>query len=55
MFNGQERTLPEFEQLFEESGWRLESVKRPDMSYQSFIVAVPSDSVSMNCKCVVQI
>ncbi|KAF8909115.1 O-methyltransferase [Mucidula mucida] len=47
MFNGQERTLPEFERLFEESGWRLESVKRPDMSYQSFIVAVPSD-VPMN-------
>ncbi|KAF8891908.1 S-adenosyl-L-methionine-dependent methyltransferase [Mucidula mucida] len=45
--NGQERTLPEFERLFEESGWRLESVKRPDMSYQSFIVAVPSD-VPMN-------
>ncbi|KAF8907175.1 O-methyltransferase [Mucidula mucida] len=47
MINGQERTLPEFERLFEESGWRLESVKRPDMSYQSFIVAVPSD-VPMN-------
>ncbi|KAF9032715.1 O-methyltransferase [Hymenopellis radicata] len=42
MFNGQERTLPEFERLFAESGWRLESVKRPDMSYQSFIVAIPS-------------
>lgn len=41
MLNGQERTLPQFEVLFEKSGWKLEDVKRPNADYQSLLVAVP--------------